>query len=46
MAMTASCRLQHLAMDIIGLLHGFETFCEAARALAGPPKATFCLTGV
>ncbi len=35
---TASRRLQHLALDMIGLLGGLETFGEAARAFAGPPE--------
>ncbi|MBC7139812.1 MAG: hypothetical protein H5U17_14030 [Defluviimonas sp.] len=34
----ASCCLQHLALDIIGLLHGLQAFSEASRSLARPPK--------
>ncbi len=32
-ARTASCGVQHLAMDVIGLLRGFEAFDKAAGAL-------------
>jgi hypothetical protein len=31
-------RLQHLALDIIGLLRGFKAFGEASRSLPGAPK--------
>lgn len=35
---TASCRVEHLALDVIDLLGGFEAFGEASRSLAGLPK--------
>jgi hypothetical protein len=34
-ARTASRGIQHPSLDIMGLLHGFEAFGEAASALAG-----------
>ena len=37
-ARAVSRGLQHLALDIIGLLRGFKAFGEASRLLAGPPK--------
>jgi hypothetical protein len=37
-ARVASCRFQHLALDINGLLRGLKAFGEASRSLAGPPK--------
>lgn len=35
---TASCRIEHLALDVIGLLRGFEAFGEPASTLAGAPE--------
>ena len=35
---TASCRVEHLALDVIDLLGGFEAFGEPASALAGSPE--------
>ena len=35
---TASRRIQHAALNIIGFLQFFETFGEAARAFAGVPE--------
>src|SRR5690606_22631071 len=37
-ARTASRRLQHLSLDIIGFLRGRKAFGEASRSLTGPPK--------
>src|SRR5690606_33720016 len=35
---TASRRIEHLALDVIGLLRGFEAFDEPASTLAGAPE--------
>ncbi|MBB3811153.1 hypothetical protein [Pseudochelatococcus contaminans] len=32
---TANCRVEHLALDVIDLLRGFEAFGEPASTLAG-----------
>lgn len=37
-ARTASCRFQHPALDVIGLLRGFKAFGEASRSFPGAPK--------
>jgi hypothetical protein len=35
---TASRRIEYPALDVIGLLRGFEAFGEAASTLAGAPE--------
>ena len=35
---TASCRVEHLALDVIDLIHGFKALGEPASALAGAPE--------
>jgi hypothetical protein len=37
-ARTPSCRIEHLALDVIDLLRGFEAFGEPASTLAGAPE--------
>jgi hypothetical protein len=37
-ARAASRGIQHLALHVIGVLHGFEAFDEATRALARTPE--------
>ena len=37
-ARTPSCRIEHLALDVIGFLGGFEAFGEATSTLAGAPE--------
>jgi hypothetical protein len=38
MTRAASRRIEHLALDVIGFLGGFEAFGEAASTLAGAPE--------
>ena len=37
-ARAANRRIEHLALDVIGLPRGFQAFGEAASALAGTPE--------